>query len=319
MRSELRPSPSGATDQQRLVLLNLYCDQRSSMRLSCARSASLLVGLVLVDSGRCLSSTSRRNALGWIAGSASSLIGAEYAFAADEEIPNRFDVDDFLRTGLVANPMGVSGQAGKSRPETGVVLRDGSDVSRDSRTGDVLAEILVQSSSSSSDMVPVLASYSSPWQLATGTVFDVECRDAKTGDGAFLAVTPNTKGKVLSELKDSFFVNNLVGPTGRFSFYGQPTDVKVTGSGMQGSNYRVIDLSFSTLSQSTQSEIPRRARIVATIPDGTSQAVLLVASASALRYKKGADKTVASVTDSFRAIPAPQTSLRVRAKERRGA
>jgi hypothetical protein len=33
------------------------------------------------------------------------------------------DVDDFLRTGGVAMPMGVSGQAGKSKPETGVFLR----------------------------------------------------------------------------------------------------------------------------------------------------------------------------------------------------
>lgn len=73
--------------------------------------------------------------------------------AADERqedgggIPDRFDVDNFIRTGVVANPMGVSGQAGtllrrviaapttsartprlshqrqllgKSRPETGV-------------------------------------------------------------------------------------------------------------------------------------------------------------------------------------------------------
>ena len=33
------------------------------------------------------------------------------------------DTDEFLRTGGVAMPMGVSGQAGKYKPETGVFLR----------------------------------------------------------------------------------------------------------------------------------------------------------------------------------------------------
>lgn len=208
-------------------------------------------------------------------------------------------------------------------------MRDGSEVARDPRTGDVLAEIILEGSSSnpasggssSSSKVPVLASYSSPWPLATGTVFDVECRDAATGDGAFLAVSPNTQGQSLAELKDSFFVNRLIDPTGRFSSYGEPTDVKVRKSTLSDDGkYRTIDLSFSTLSQSTQTEIPRRARIVATIPDGTQQAVMLVGSANALRWKKaGAEQTVHQVTDSFRAVAAPQTALRVRAKERRSS
>ena len=75
------------------------------------------------------------------------------------------NVNDFLRSGQVAMPMGVAGQAGKSRPETGVMLRDGSDVSRNPKTGDVLAEIVVQDK----DLSPavVVASYSSPWPLGT--------------------------------------------------------------------------------------------------------------------------------------------------------
>ena len=55
------------------------------------------------------------------------------------DTPNAIDVDSFSRTGMVAQPMGVSGQAGKSKPETGVVLREGSEVSRDSRSGDGFA------------------------------------------------------------------------------------------------------------------------------------------------------------------------------------
>ena len=149
---------------------------------------------------------------------------------------------------------------------------------------------------------------------AKGSVFDVECRDSSTGDGAFLQVSTNVD-KPIADIKDSFFLDNLLAATGRFSFYGPPTDVKILKSTTDG-NYRVIDLSFSTISQATQSEIPRKARLVATIPEGSLQAVMLIASASAIRWKKGSDKSVASTIDSFRAIPAPQGSLRVRGTER---
>ena len=250
-----------------------------------------------------------------------SLVQPTYAEAGADTMAESFDVDSFLRTGMVAQPMGVSGQAGKSRPETGVILRDGSEVFRDPRSGSVLAEIIVKGSAGqeqSGDGVPILASYESPWPLATGTVFDVECRDPATGDGVFLAVTKDTKGKDLSQLPDSFFVDDLFAKTGRFSFYGQPTDIKVKqGQMVNQDKYRTLDLSFSTLSQSTQAEIPRRARVIATIPEGTRQAVMLVASASANRWKKGSEREIASVIDSFRAINAPQTSLKVRGKERR--
>ena len=204
------------------------------------------------------------------------------------------------------------------------ILRDGSEVSRDSRTGDVLAEILLQSKTkdpnTKNTQIPVFASFQSPWPIASGSVFDVECRNPKTGDGSFLAVTGTTNGKTLRELPDSFFLETLISPTSRFSFYGTPTDVKIKQSHYDDrTNYKIIDFVFSTLSQSTQTEIPRRARIVATIPDGTSQAVMLVGSTSASRWRKSSDATtIEQVIDSFRAIPAPTTSLKIRAKERRG-
>lgn len=191
--------------------------------------------------------------------------------------------------------------------------RDGSELSRDPRSGDVLAEILLQTEGGG--RMAALASYSSPWPLAKGSFFDVECRDGKSGDGAFLAVTSNVGGKSVSELGDSFFLDNLLAPTGRFSFYGQPTDVKVKKSITNG-NYKIMDLSFATLSQSTQTEIPRKAQLVATIPPGSTQAVMLVGSASSSRWNKGSDKDVYATIESFRAIPAPQTSMKLRKKER---
>jgi hypothetical protein len=147
-------------------------------------------------------------------------------------------------------------------------------------------------------------------------VYDVECRDAISGDGAFLAVSPDVGDKSLEEIKDSFFVKTLFSPTGRFSFYGQPTDIKIKKSTMSSDNkYKVLDVSFATLSQATQTEIPRFSRIAVTIPNGSKQAVMLVASASASRWRKGADKTIASTVESFQAVAAPQSSLKMRPKK----
>lgn len=119
----------------------------------------------------------------------------------------------------------------------------------------------------------------------------------------------------MESLPSSFLLSRLFDSTGRFSFYGPPTDVKVKSDKMEGNN-RYLELTFSNLSQSTNAEIPRKALLVATIPQGSDNAVMLVASASAARWKKGADKTVRQTVESFRAVSAPKTGMKVRPKER---
>ena len=223
------------------------------------------------------------------------------------------DVNDFLKSGQVAMPMGVSGQAGKSRPETGIVFRDGSEVSRDTKTGNVLAEILLDADSE--NPTAALVSFSSIWQLAKGSLFDVECRNAEGGDSAFLSLTPKAKGKSVEELPSSFFTKSLFSPTGRFSFYGPPTDVKVKKSYMEGKN-RVIELGFSILSQSTGAEIPRLAIITATIPEGTDEAVMLATSTTGTRWRKGGEKDCRKTAESFNVSLSPKTGMKVRAKAR---
>lgn len=61
-------------------------------------------------------------------------------------------------------PLFHTGQAGKAKPQTGVVIPEGTDVSRDSKSGNVFAEILVQKTDSS-DLMPVVTSFQSPWAL----------------------------------------------------------------------------------------------------------------------------------------------------------
>jgi len=220
------------------------------------------------------------------------------------------DTDSFIRSGMVSMPMGVSGQAGKAKPVTGIVLRDGSEVSRD-KSGNVLSEILL---GKSSDPTPVLATFSSPWPLAKGGLFDVECRDAKTGDGAFLTVA-SAKGKSVADLPKTFFTDSLFSSTGRFSFYGAPTDVRVKKSDVDGP-YRYLEILFSNLSQSTNAEIPRTALVAATIPEGTDYVVMLVGSSTSNRWKRGAEKSVRETVGSFKATLAPTSGLKARAKER---
>ena len=224
------------------------------------------------------------------------------------------DAEEFLKTGQVSMPMGVSGQAGKAKPVTGIVLREGSEVSRDDRSGSVLAEILL---GKSADPTPVLATFTSPWPLAKGGVFDVECRDASTGDGAFLTVSKSKGGKKVDELPKAFFVDSLFSSTGRFSFYGSPTDIKVKKSETNGP-YRLLEITFSNLSQSTNAEIPRNALVAATIPEGTDDVVMLVGSATANRWRKGSEKAVRDTVGSFKATLAPTGGMKIRAKPQRG-
>lgn len=263
-------------------------------------------------------SQSRRDILASTVAAAAGFaaVASSLPFPANAEsaaVQDSLNVDNFLRTGVDAGGnMGVSSQAGKSRPQTGVVFRDGSQVLQD-KSGAVSAEILT---GTRANPQAILVSFTCPWKLETGPVFDVECRDAKTGDGAFLAVTKSAEGKSLSSLPSSFFLDRLFDPTGRFSFYGPPTDVKVKSDTVVQGNNRLLEITFSNLSQSTNAEIPRKALLVATIPQGSDNAVMLVASASATRWKKGASDVVRQTVESFRAVPAPKTNMKVRPKER---
>ena len=266
--------------------------------------------------------TSRRNLLKTVAvGTISVTLSRPSlpAFAAAAAVQDSLDIDNFLRTGVDAGGnMGVSSQAGKSRPQTGIVFRDGSDVAQDARSGQVSAEILTGTKANPN---LVLASFvSKPYRLETGPVFDVECRDAATGDGIFMAVTPSlteesTKMASVQDIPNSILLQRLFDPTGRFSFYGPPTDIKVKKRRTVTDNKVELELQFSNLSQSTNAEIPRKALLTAVLPPGTDNAVILVGSANASRWKQ-AEPNLRQAMESFQAIPAPKSNLKLRAKDR---
>lgn len=107
----------------------------------------------------------RRAALGWMGTATAGLLTfANPAFAADGERLNPDStVDNFLRAGGVPQPMGVSGQAGKSKPETGVIFRDGSELARNSKSGNVLTELILNSPKN--ELLAAVVTFSSPWAL----------------------------------------------------------------------------------------------------------------------------------------------------------
>jgi hypothetical protein len=127
---------------------------------------------------------SRREIIGRITSTAGLLVvggcTTQPAWSASA-VQDSMNVDQFLRSGVDGGGgMGVSSQAGKSRPETGVFLRDGSDVSRNRKTGDLNAEIIVNGSNG--EKMAVFISYNSPWPLG------------KKGNTLFYCTVPkNTK------------------------------------------------------------------------------------------------------------------------------
>ena len=129
------------------------------------------------------SSSSRRHVIGSLLGGVST---AAVVLGGGNIIDNtnmmaqagEMDVDSFLQSGGVAMPMGVSGQAGKSKPITNIIFReDGIDISRNSKTGNVIAEILVQKAGTKQEeynddnLMSVITSFSAPYPLGKSLLF----------------------------------------------------------------------------------------------------------------------------------------------------
>jgi hypothetical protein len=55
--------------------------------------------------------------------------------------------------------------------------------------------------------------------------------------------------------------------------------------------------------------------MVASMPEGLDQAVMLVGSSTTTRWNKGAEAAIKSTIDSFNASLSPKTSMKVRVKE----
>ena len=117
-------------------------------------------------------------------------------------------------------------------------------------------------------------------------------------------------------LKKQFFVDSILGQTGKFGMYGTPTDVKVSkvesssSSSSSSKNVNVNSslylLTFTTLTPGMR-EIDRKAYVsTKIIGDG----VYMLVVGTALSRFKGQEDLLRKVADSFEIVEAPKSNFR---------
>ena len=184
-------------------------------------------------------------------------------------------------------------QTGKPRPETGCILLEEVQASGNAKAPTISAELVVTGG------VAATVVFDSPWPLARGMYYDVEAR-SQDGDSAYVHVRTLPTDKDVMAVKASYLTSSVFNTYGRWSTYGQPTDIKVLSDVSKGS-VRYMDVAFSVLSQAGP-ESPRKAVIAALQPKGSGDAVMLVSSATTSRWKKGAEAGARQAADSFRVV-----------------
>jgi len=126
---------------------------------------------------------------------------------------------------------------------------------------------------------------------------EVEVRN-REGDGAFIEVERVPTGQTIASLPSAWFLQTVFSAQGRFGAYGTPSSMKVLSSTMEGTK-RFLNVRFSALTPGG-SEQERCAIIVALVPPGSEDAIMLVAGSTALRWKKAdAEMNSRAIVDSF--------------------
>ncbi|KAJ1617197.1 hypothetical protein T492DRAFT_582295, partial [Pavlovales sp. CCMP2436] len=188
--------------------------------------------------------------------------------------------------------VGAGAMSGKSRPRTGVCLLE--PVAVVSGGG---KSITVQSLIALDGGFAATTRFDSPFPLATGMYYDVEVRN-REGDGAFIEVERVPTGQTIASLPSAWFLQTVFSAQGRFGAYGTPSSMKVLSSTMEGTK-RFLNVRFSALTPGG-SEQERCAIIVALVPPGSEDAIMLVAGSTALRWKKAdAEMNSRAIVDSF--------------------
>ena len=188
--------------------------------------------------------------------------------------------------------------SGKTKPDLGVVL-----ASETSTVGkQLLADLVLDGG------VVATTSFESKWPLAEGNYYDVET-SSRDGDVAFVQVKSLDKGKSFGSLPKAWFSDALFSTEGRYGAYGSPTDIKIKETAADGDS-RNFEVSFTVLSPG-MAEVPRKGVLRALPAPGTSDVLLLTASASAKRWTKSKAAAEASgITSSLRVTSTRPTTLK---------
>jgi len=219
----------------------------------------------------------------------------EAAFAAADSVR----AAELYASGVRVNVRGSNALL-KKRAATGVE-RTGTVENPLFKPGQILDEL----QSPSAGPVSIAFSFPETWAFAKGPNLDV--RDVRTSDSAFLIVAPlPADARSLRELSDTFYTDALFDPAGKYGAYGSVDDARFVSaetidlSDSRGGRqpYRRLSLKFSPLTYN-QNTVERRALISATEVGGA--VYIFVAGCLATRYKK-AEGDLRGVQESFRAI-----------------
>ena len=187
----------------------------------------------------------------------------------------------------------------KMRAETGV-QRLSSDMSPMFKPGQILDELRTANGGSAQCSF----AYPEEWTLSGGPNLDV--RDVRQSDSAFVLVAPSPRGKTLEQLPDDFYLSILFDPAGKYGSYGTVEERKVVSSSVVPLSlptggkqmYRRIDLKFAPLSYNLNT-VQRHALISATSVGGS--VFILVTGCLANRWKKMQPELL-EVQESFRVL-----------------
>lgn len=163
--------------------------------------------------------------------------------------------------------------------------------------------------------ISAVAVFESQYPLAKGNYYDVESRN-KEGDAAFIHVAALPAGQKIDAVPNSFFTDAALGPLGRFGSYSAPQITRVSTGAYQPKGAassaaiptRYVEVSFNALTQSGF-EVPRKGVIAALQLPGSSDALMLVSSVGAARWKKGGEDDARLAAETFRVVRTRATSL----------
>lgn len=190
---------------------------------------------------------------------------------------------------------GGVGGLGKTKPETGVTLRDGFIPLQNSQgfvTGEILSPVNGR---------PILVQFQSPWPLLP-TTSGLEARDLRDPESAFVQVVTNKKKWTDANSALKVISESVLGQQGKFGAYASPFDIKV-----KTVTDSVVECKFTTYTPSLRES--DRQVLVKQQDVGDNTLVLLVAGTTSLRYPAQRN-TFLKVIDSFEAVAAPQSSLK---------
>ena len=190
---------------------------------------------------------------------------------------------------------GGVGGLGKTKPDTGVMIREGSAPIQN-KQGIVSAEIVGGTGS------PILIRFQTPWPLLT-TTSGLEARDLQNSESAFVQVITGIHDGTTGKALNAAIIDTVFSSRGKYGAYGEPMDIKIKQvEGVQG----LLTVTFTTYTPAMR-ENERKLFLKLEFVEGSL--VMLVTGTTLQRFKSQ-EKVLRQVADSFVAVAAPKTGLK---------